>query len=105
LDTAIMCVPMAIAYKVSLVSYWVGRMLIKVPYIGLVNLVAGEEVVPELIQHEVTAERLAREVELILEDREVRVKMKDKLKRVKEGLGRGGASERTAGIALEMMRQ
>jgi lipid-A-disaccharide synthase len=105
LDTAIMGVPMAIAYKVSSVSYWIGRMLIKVPHIGLVNLVAGEEVVPELIQHEVTAERLAREVEIILEDREVRVKMKDKLKRVKEGLGRGGASERTARIAMEMMRQ
>ena len=104
LDAAIMCVPMAIAYKVSLVSYWLGRMLIKVPYIGLVNLIAGEEVVPELIQHEVTAERLAREVEIILEDRELRLKMKDKLKRVKEGLGKGGASERTAGIALEMMR-
>jgi lipid-A-disaccharide synthase len=105
LDTAIMGVPMAIVYKVSLVSYLVGRMVIKVPHIGLVNLVAGEEVVPELIQHEVTAERLAREVEIILEDREVRAKMKDKLKRVKESLGRGGASERTAGIALEMMRR
>jgi lipid-A-disaccharide synthase len=105
LDTAIMGVPMAIVYKVSLVSYLVGKMVIKVPHIGLVNLVAGEEVVPELIQHEVTAGRLAREVEIILEDRDVRAKMKDNLKRVKENLGRGGASERTARIATEMMRQ
>jgi lipid-A-disaccharide synthase len=104
LDAAIMGVPMVIAYKVSLISYWIGRMVIDVPHIGLVNLVAGEEVVPELIQHEVTAESLAREVEIIIEYREVRLKMIDKLKRVKEGLGKGGASERTAGIALEMMR-
>jgi len=105
LDTAIMGVPMAIAYKVSLMSYWIGRMVIDVPHIGLVNLVAGEEVVPELIQHEVTAESLAREVEIIIEDRDLQVKMKDKLKMVKEGLGRGGASKRTAEIALEMMRR
>ena len=104
LDTAIMGVPMAIAYKVSLISYWIGKMVIKVPHIGLVNLVAGEDVVPEIIQHEVTAERLAHEVETILEDREFRLKMKEKLRRVKESLGRGGASERTAEIALEMMR-
>ena len=105
LDTAIMGVPMVIAYKVSLVSYWAARVIVKVPHIGLVNLVAGEEVVPELIQHEVTAERLARESEIILEDREVMASMKNKLKEVKEGLGRGGASERTAGIAMEIMRR
>ena len=105
LDTAIMGVPMVIVYKVSLVSYWAARIMVKVPHIGLVNLVAGEEVVPELIQHEVTAERLAREVEIILEDREVRINMKNKLERVKEGLGRGGASARTARIAMKMMRR
>jgi len=58
-----------------------------------------------LIQHEVTAERLTREVEIILDDREVMTSMKNKLKEVKGGLGRGGASERTAGIAMEMMRK
>lgn len=104
LDTAIMGVPMVIVYKVSLVSYWAARMVVKVPHIGLVNLVAGADVVPELIQHEVSAERLTREVEIILDDREVMASMKNKLKAVKEGLGRGGASERTARIAMEMMR-
>jgi len=105
LDTAIMGVPMVIVYKVSLVSYWAARMMVKVPHIGLVNLVAGADVVPELIQHEVTAERLTREVEIILDDREMMTSMKSKLKEVKEGLGKGGASERTAGIAMEMMRR
>jgi lipid-A-disaccharide synthase len=100
-----MGVPMAIAYKVSSVSYWLGKMVIRVPHIGLVNLVAGEEVVPEIIQKEVTPDRLVREVETILEDRDVRLAMKEKLKSVKEVLGKGGASERTAEIALDMMRQ
>jgi lipid-A-disaccharide synthase len=105
LDTAIMGVPMVVVYKVSFLSYLVGRMVVKVPHIGLVNLVAGQEVVPELIQNEVTAHRLFREVEGILENREVNLNMKRKLKGVKERLGKGGASERTARIALEMMRQ
>ena len=104
LETAIMEVPMVIVYRVSPISYRVGKMMIKVPFIGLVNLVAGEAVVPELIQDEVTPERLADEVMTIIEDSDVREKMINKLKAIKRRLGRGGASDKTAGIALEMIR-
>ncbi len=104
LETAIMGVPMVIVYRVSPVSYWIGRMVIKVSNIGLVNLVAEEEVVPELIQADVTADRLAQEAVTILDDTEVREEMKKKLGLVREKLGKGGASEKTAGMALEMMR-
>jgi lipid-A-disaccharide synthase len=105
LETAIMGVPMVIVYRVSPVSYRVGKMLIKVPHIGLVNLVAGEEIVPELIQDDVVPDRVAREALTILENGVVREKMIKKLQSVKEGLGRGGASERTARIASEMIRE
>jgi lipid-A-disaccharide synthase len=104
LETAIMGVPMVIVYKVSLISSWVAKMVIKVPYIGLVNLVAGEKVVPELHQHEVLPDRLANEVLKILEDDEVRENMIKNLMGVKESLGGGGASQRTAELALGMMR-
>jgi lipid-A-disaccharide synthase len=104
LQTAIMGVPMAVVYKVSPLSYWMGKMVIKVPYISLVNLVAGEEVVSELIQDKVEPEGLAQEVLTLLEDDAVRENMVKKLRGVKEGLGRGGASEKTAAIALNMMR-
>ena len=103
LETAIMGVPMILAYRVSPVSYWIGKLAISVPHIGLVNLVAGEEVVPELIQEEVTPERLAREILILLEDTEAREKMKRGLDVVRNILGRGGASSRTARIAMEMM--
>jgi len=103
LETAIMEVPMVIVYRVSPLSYRVGRVMIKVPFIGLVNLVVGEAVVPELIQDEVTPERLADEVRIIIEDSVVREKMINKLKAVKRCLGRGGASDKTAGIALKMI--
>jgi lipid-A-disaccharide synthase len=103
LETAIMEVPMVIVYRVSLISYWVGKMVIKVPYIGLVNLVAGEQVVPELIQDEVTPQRLSDEAVAILESDQRKEDMRRKLQIVRERLGRGGASERTAGIAIEMI--
>jgi lipid-A-disaccharide synthase len=103
LQAAIMEVPMIIAYRLSPITYWVGRRVVRVPHIGLVNLVAEEEVVPELIQTEVTPERLAREAVSILEDGQRKSDMIKKLKMVKNRMGEGGASERTARVALEMI--
>lgn len=104
LETAVMGVPMVVVYKLSSISYWVGKMFIRVPYVGLVNLIGKEEVAPELIQGDMTAGRLAHEVQAILEDEEVRANMIKKLKGIKDSLGGVGASDRTARIALEMMR-
>jgi lipid-A-disaccharide synthase len=105
LETAVMGVPMVIVYRASFVSYWVAKMVVKVPYIGLGSLVAGEKVVPELLQGEVTPERLAEEALTILRDDDVRENMIRKLKGIRGSLGRGGASERTAKIAFEMMKR
>ena len=104
LDTAIMAVPMVIVYKVTPLSYRIGKILIKTSFIGLANLVAGERVVPELIQDEVTPERLADEALMLIENEHVREKMITKLHGVRKRLGEGGASERTAKIALGMMK-
>jgi lipid-A-disaccharide synthase len=104
LETAIMGVPMIIAYRLSSFSFWFGKMVVRgVPYIGLVNLIAGEEVVPELIQDEVTPQRLADKALAILEDENIEADMIKKLRMVKERLGSPGASLRTARIALQMM--
>ncbi|MGE5839853.1 MAG: lipid-A-disaccharide synthase, partial [Deltaproteobacteria bacterium] len=103
LEAAILETPMVIVYRVSRLSYWIGRMVISVPFIGLVNLVAGEQVVPELIQADVTPERLAQEAMDILDHDEGRRNMVRKLHALKGMLGQGSPSERTALIALEMM--
>jgi lipid-A-disaccharide synthase len=103
LEAAILETPMVIVYRVSFFSYWIGRMVISVPFIGLVNLVAGEEVVPELIQDDVTPERLAQEAMDLLDHDDRRRNMVKKLRALKEMLGQGSASERTARIALEMI--
>ena len=70
---------------------------------GLVNLVADEQVVPELLQDEVTPHRLAHEAIDILESPQRKENMIRKLRIVADKLGKDGASERTAKIALEMM--
>jgi lipid-A-disaccharide synthase len=103
LETAILGIPMVVVYRVSPISYWIGKMVVNVPFISLVNLVAGKEIVTELIQNEVTPRRLAEEADTILKDGLRRENMIKSLELVKEKLGQGGASEKTAKIALEMM--
>jgi len=103
LETAIMEIPMIIVYRVSLLSSWIGKMVVKVPYIGLVNLVAENKVVPEFVQKEVTPSKLANEMLSILQSRQRKKDMTRDLKMVKKRLGGPGASERTARIALDMI--
>jgi lipid-A-disaccharide synthase len=103
LETAIMGVPMVIAYRVSPISFWIAKMVVKVPYVGLVNFVAGEKIVPELIQDEVTPRGLADKALAILEDENKKADMINNLRMIKERLGGPGASLRTARIALQMM--
>ncbi len=103
LETAIMGVPMIVVYSVSPVTYWIGKKLVNVPYISLVNLVAERQIVPELVQDAFNPEKLAEEAFRILENRQEREDMIRNLKVVKDRLGEGGASERTARLAIEMM--
>lgn len=103
LEAAIINSPMVILYKVSPLTYLIAKLMIKVENIGLVNLVAQKRVVSELIQHDVTPERIAGEVLKILEDSELYSKIKDELTWVKEKLGAPGASFKAARIATRMM--
>jgi len=77
--------------------------LVKVRCIGLANIVVGKKVVPELIQGEVTPQRIAHEAKKILQDPAVREEIESEFKLVQEKLGGKGASHRVARIALQMM--
>jgi len=105
LETAIMQVPMVILYRVSPLSYRIGRKVIRVPAIGLPNLVAEKKIVPELIQDEATPARLAREALSLLGDDKRKDHMVKELSKVREKLGTLSASQRTAQIALEMIAE
>ncbi|MGD8291824.1 MAG: lipid-A-disaccharide synthase [Desulfobacterales bacterium] len=103
LQAAIHGVPMVIIYKVSPISFWLGRALVRVPNIGLVNLVAGERLVPELVQHEASAENIASALEHMLSDANQFIHLKQQLFALRDILGGGGASDRVADIALKML--
>ena len=104
LEAAIIGTPMVIVYRLALVSWLLGRLLIKVPYIGMVNLVAGKSVVPELIQFEATPERVADKARALLESPERRRRMQERLNEVRDRLGPPGAVSRTVDAILELMQ-
>ncbi len=92
--------PMAVVYKTSPVTYAIGRMLVDVRHIGLVNIVAGRGIVPELIQHECTPERLVATMTPLLTNAAVASAMRQSLSVVRERLGSGGASAKVAASIL-----
>jgi lipid-A-disaccharide synthase len=103
LEAAILEVPMLIAYKVSPLNYWIARRLIDIPYVGLVNWVAGKKVIPEYIQSEAVPEMIVEGCRRYLEDPGYYRKIREELFKVRESLGAPGASFRVAQIVREMM--
>jgi lipid-A-disaccharide synthase len=103
LETALLGCPMVIAYKVSTLTYILGRMLVTgVDFIGMPNILAGRQIVPELIQGQVTARNLIRAAEPLLAP-SIRAETAAALGALRERLGAGGAAARVAAMALEMM--
>jgi lipid-A-disaccharide synthase len=105
LETAILGKPMVIVYQLSPFSYWVGKAMVKVDWVGLVNIVAGEKLVPELLQKEARGERIAAEALRILDEETYRKRMVEGLAQVREKLGAPGAAERVARMALKMIEE
>jgi lipid-A-disaccharide synthase len=103
LEGAIAGAPMVIIYRLSPLTYLLGRMLVKVRCIGLANIVVGKKVVPELLQGEVTPQRIAHEAKVILQDAARQKAIKSEFQRVRHKLGGRGASRRVARLALQMM--
>jgi lipid-A-disaccharide synthase len=104
LQTAIVGTPMILMYRASLLTYWLARSLIRVKWIGLVNLVAGRSIVPEIIQHDMTPERLTEEAAHLLRDRAASRQMREALRTVRDALGEPGASQRAAAVVLAVCR-
>ena len=103
LEIALLKIPMVIAYKLSAITYVLGRYLVNTKFIGLPNIIAGKSVVKELIQQEATVENLAREVSNILENKNYRLKMISELAIIKGKLGKGGGSKNMADLAMKML--
>ncbi|MBX7222937.1 MAG: lipid-A-disaccharide synthase [Blastocatellia bacterium] len=105
LETALIGTPMVILGRVSrLTELWLRRVA-NLPYYGLVNFVMGQKTVTELIQREVTPERISTEVERLLHDNAERLRLKTCYAEIRNRLGAGGAAERAAQAVWEMLEK
>jgi lipid-A-disaccharide synthase len=104
-EAAIMGAPMIVVYRVSPLTYLLGKLLIKVKNIGMVNIIAGKTVVPELIQKDVTPEKIASAVLQILENPSKQEEIKKELSSLKEKIGNPGASFRAAQIIISLLQR
>jgi lipid-A-disaccharide synthase len=103
-QTALHGVPMVIVYRLSPLTYRLGKPLVTVDTYGMVNLIAGEKIVPELIQDACTPENVAAEAVSLLTDGARATRVRDGLARVRDRLGRPGASRRAAEAILRVAR-
>ena len=101
LETACFGTPMFVLYKTSWPTYLIGKLLVQVKNIGLVNIVAGKTIAPEFIQNRVKAKLLAREAQKILRDERRLNEMRSELRRVRTLLGSTGAAKKVAGAILQ----
>jgi lipid-A-disaccharide synthase len=102
-EAALAATPTIIVYRLSPLTFAVGRRLIRVPHVGMANLLAGERMFPELLQHFFTPENVAREVLELVRHPERLKDLSRGLSRVITSLGGPGASRRAAQVALELL--
>ena len=96
LETALFKVPQIVVYKANALTYWLAKGMIKVKFISLVNLIAGREVVREMIQSEANPESIAQELNRILVDTNYRAKILEGYDQIINTLDTGSASENAA---------
>ncbi|HKJ63807.1 MAG TPA: lipid-A-disaccharide synthase [Desulfopila sp.] len=105
LELAILDVPMVVAYKLSQASYLIGKIFIDIPYFSLVNIIAGKNVVTELLQEQVHPAAVEIELARLLFDEGVRRSMKKEFSEIRKILGRAGASATAAQLAIDTMNR
>jgi len=106
LEASIVGLPFVVVYRTSAVTYAIGKALVKIDSIAMPNIVLGKKVLPELVQNDMTAERIYETVKTFLSDISRYEKLKSSLKEVKEKLSRGGnSSQRSASIILAVLNE
>ena len=100
LQAALIGTPMVVVYRASALTYQIAKCLVKIPYISLVNILAGKEIVPELIQDRMTPDCIAHEALAILQDARRQNDMTQAFHTIRTSLGGPGASKRAAAFIL-----
>ncbi|PIQ22376.1 MAG: lipid-A-disaccharide synthase [Cytophagales bacterium CG18_big_fil_WC_8_21_14_2_50_42_9] len=104
LETALFNVPQVVCYTTSFISYWIGRSVIKVPYISLVNLIANKTVVKELIQNELTGRNIIAELKKILFDKTYIRQQMEGYQALREKLGEANAAAKAAQLMVGYLK-
>ena len=105
LEAALFSLPMVIVYKTSFLTYMIGRNLIKLDNIGMANIIAGEKIVPELIQNKASAQNIYLECRKLLSDKALYSSIRQSLAKIKEKLGSPGASKKAAQIIYSALNE
>lgn len=105
LETALLERPMVIVYRMAPVTYALARLIVRVPFIGMPNLIAERQVVPELVQSDVTPERIANVARQLLDDPQAYSLTQEGLREVRRRLGSGGAATRAAQLIIAMLEK
>jgi lipid-A-disaccharide synthase len=103
MECALFGVPAVVFYKTSWPTYWIGRQIVNVKYLAMPNLMSGEEIFPEFIQHSATAENLSRAGLELLQDPPRREKIRRKLADIVDSLGGPGAIHRSGKAVLSLL--
>lgn len=103
LEVALMKVPMAIIYKTNLITYFVAKYVINIPYIGLCNIIAEQQVAPEYIQNEMTAQNICRYILKLMSDDAFHEQQSDALSKVKQQLSKENDTNNVADIVLNKL--
>ena len=105
LEAGLIGTPMVIVYRVSPLTAWLARRLLRIPHIGLINIVAGRQVVPELLQEAVTPSAMADSALSVLSDPTEGARIRNELKALRGTMGEGGSSRRAAGSVGAVLRK
>jgi len=105
LETALLNIPMVIIYKLSFINWLILRPLVKVPYIGMVNIVAKRKIIPEFIQYQIKPKRIAEYITETITDEEKIKSIKASLSQIKSSLGTPQASLQAAKIIYNFLEQ
>ncbi len=105
LEAAYFRMPFVLIYKVAVPTYLAARLVVNVKYLGMPNLLAGKEVVPEFIQHRAKPDVIAKAVQLLMEDARARERMISKFESIIAKVGTGGASEQAAHAIVQELKE
>jgi lipid-A-disaccharide synthase len=105
LEAAYFRMPFVLIYKVAVPTYLAARLVVNVKYLGMPNLLAGKEVVPEFIQYRAKPAAIAKAVQLLMEDARARERMISEFDAIVRRVGTGGASEKAAQATIEAVRE